>query len=52
MEAVAGAELQPRELAEGEMLEEGELPADAENRETKVDEPEETKPQKLKQRKK
>lgn len=49
--AIAETEIQPRELAEGEMLEEGDLPEGAtvklaEDRETKVVEPEETKPAK------
>ncbi len=56
-ESIAEAELQPRELADGEMLEEGKLPDGAtvtegerinpaDLRETKVVEPAETKPMK------
>ncbi len=44
LDAIAGIE--PRELADGEMLEEGDLPELAEDRETKVTGPEETKPAK------
>lgn len=57
LEAIAETELQPRELAEGEMLEEGDLPEGspivsseptelAESHETKVTGPAETKPKK------
>lgn len=52
---LADTEVQPRELAEGEMLEEGELPDGstahpADDRETKVTGPEETKPANKKKR--
>lgn len=49
LDAIAGIE--PRELAEGEMLVEGEAPDIADDRETKVTGPEETKPDKKKGKK-